>query len=399
MTRDTKPEAVTGALRSLLELEQPVHFWQCTSHLAAHGDPKRFATLFDVGELEDLRRLVARHRGNLTATLRAADGTIRDIHRLSSDDALHLYDCGATLHIDHLHGSSRSLGDLCRSLADDLGLDPHLLRTAAFAARGPGPGSPVHADNKDIFVVHLRGAKTWRIGPNHDVDRPLENVWPWIRNGPTRLRGVHTDATVEMRPGSVLFLPRNHWHATEVTDDHCFAITIGFERPPWVRVVTAGLYNLLLEDPEWREPIESAWGDPEQRAKVLRRAQALKDSLMKRLVELPPSELLEAAFATRDPQYVRVEGSRVAVRALEGARWVAEITLQDGIVELEMERAESARMLEWISSRVAPFSAADVGREADTQDAGAVLRFLEELTDARLLDRMPTIGRYRDAFY
>jgi len=385
--------------------------WAHAEHRVHHGSPDRFGALFDVARIADVQSLVRRHVGNITGSLRAPDGTVRDLHHLTADDALHLYDCGATLHVDTIHGhdldagafgaaGAYGLGAMCGALARELGLAPDLLRTVAFAARRPGPGSPVHADNKDIFVVHVGGAKKWTIGPNRDVDRAVDNVWPWSPKGPTGLRRSARPAIdVELRPGSVLFLPRGHWHATEVTGEDCVALTIGFERPPWARVVATALYNILLESGDFREPIGSAWGDAAQRAEVERRAEAVRAALLQRIAELPPSALIDMAFAETAPTYERVRTTRVILHRDGDARWIAEILSPLCRSELEVDEPEVHRMLTWIASRDAPFSAADLGGAADVRDASAVAGLLEELTALGVVDRAPILGRRRSAFF
>lgn len=79
---------------------------------------------------------------------------------------------------------------------------------------------------------------------------------------PIRSRAAFT--TVEMKPGSVLFLPRGTWHRTESEGDS-MSVSIAVDTPPAVDYIVAQLRMLLLQDPRWRAPLYGAWGDDSAR--------------------------------------------------------------------------------------------------------------------------------------
>jgi ribosomal protein L16 Arg81 hydroxylase len=67
---------------------------------------------------------------------------------------------------------------------------------------------------------------------------------------------------IELRPGSVLFLPRGYWHQTEVLEDS-LALNLALLTPTWHSVFLGQLRNLLLNEAHWRAPA-LRWSDEQQ---------------------------------------------------------------------------------------------------------------------------------------
>jgi 50S ribosomal protein L16 3-hydroxylase len=56
----------------------------------------------------------------------------------------------------------------------------------------------------------------------------------------------------ELKPGSMLFVPRGSWHSTEAEGD-ALALNFTFTAPTWLDLFAAALRSRLALSPEWRE--------------------------------------------------------------------------------------------------------------------------------------------------
>jgi hypothetical protein len=127
-------------------------------------------------------------------------------------------------------------------------------------------------------------------GPQFGPDAPtFDDMYPQLEKGfPDSTNAKWT--TVNMKPGSVLFVPRGTWHRTTAEQDS-FAISIGIHPPAILDSFMEQLRYLLLQDPEWRRPLYGAYGDSRQRKDAMDRAQKLIGKLPDVIPLLPTSEL------------------------------------------------------------------------------------------------------------
>lgn len=131
-----------------------------------------------------------------------------------------------------------------------------LVYTPADCTSGLG----VHYDMFDSIVVHLRGRKRWRVGRHPHLEYPVYNEesaaqldyppsLPRLSARPDLLGELED---VEMRPGSVMLLPRGTYHTTQVDDEASLSIGYHFALPTWSDVVLAALERSLTRDPLMR---------------------------------------------------------------------------------------------------------------------------------------------------
>jgi hypothetical protein len=59
--------------------------------------------------------------------------------------------------------------------------------------------------------------------------------------------------TVDLRPGSVLFIPRGTWHDTETLQDSV-ALTLSYSVQSWADALLERLGAELRREPAWRAP-------------------------------------------------------------------------------------------------------------------------------------------------
>lgn len=195
----------------------------CFHHFS--GPPERLGELIGHPDFADPAALV---RSPVLGQL-LAEGT-REHRRVEADidaqRALALYEQGNTLFVNRL-GNEPALA-WAATLDRAFGLIPGTTQVNAFASL-PGPGIGWHWDPQEIFIVQVRGRKRWNVAPNEDADWPTtsgspgaEKKVPQLRhqlNDPARpIRAPRHWSSIEMMPGSVLFLPRGYWHQTENID-------------------------------------------------------------------------------------------------------------------------------------------------------------------------------------
>ncbi len=58
--------------------------------------------------------------------------------------------------------------------------------------------------------------------------------------------------TVELKPGSLLFVPRGYWHSTEAQGE-ALALNFTFTAPTWIDLFTTALRSRLALSHHWRE--------------------------------------------------------------------------------------------------------------------------------------------------
>jgi hypothetical protein len=117
----------------------------------------------------------------------------------------------------------------------------------------------------DNFVCQARGVKRWRIAKNTHVKNPTAGYTVGAKilavheveapdGMPTELPTPFE--TVELRPGTVVFMPRGMWHDTETLDQESLHFNIQSGLAMWKDAIEYVLTRTsLLHADELREPI------------------------------------------------------------------------------------------------------------------------------------------------
>src|SRR5262249_7470877 len=109
-----------------------------------------------------------------------------------------------------------------RDLAASLELDLRAQVWAnIYASFAPVPGFGTHADDHDVFVIQLEGAKHWRIfGPTRE--------WPLYRDVEVNT-APDGDPLVELdvTAGDVLYVPHGWWHEVTAIGGPSLHLTVG----------------------------------------------------------------------------------------------------------------------------------------------------------------------------
>ncbi|MEZ4269089.1 MAG: cupin domain-containing protein [Myxococcota bacterium] len=265
-----------------------------------HGPVGRLSFLRDQPELLDLGKLCDAQTGPISGYWIDDGGALRELD-VQPSQAKVLADAGFCLLMMELERWAGPVMGFVRQLARELGLPDGHVRTSAFVAPQGGVLRK-HFDPLHVFSLQLVGTKTWELARNTEIPSPTEGHSPPgglqpdllpITTVKPPLEMPADTVRVEMKPGSVLFMPRGDWHATHADTDS-ISLSIGFEPPPWVDVVLDALRTELLSDAAWRESSWTGRGPGPRREAALARLASILPTLGNSAMRLDASALLDS---------------------------------------------------------------------------------------------------------
>ncbi|HLI95991.1 MAG TPA: cupin domain-containing protein [Candidatus Baltobacteraceae bacterium] len=186
--------------------------------------------------------------------------------RANLDQAVALFDAGATLCVSQIETRAVSLAPFVAAIKRQLGYPCRVSFNAYLSP--PGSGYNWHFDSRIASTLQIEGTKTWRFS-----NKP---AMPWPRaNGSIRADGVaqyadpnvtaqewerlepfdEKDTTeVLLEPGDLLILPAGIWHEACGGTGGSLALNLAFTPIPYTMLIGSVLDALLTPDPEWRSP-------------------------------------------------------------------------------------------------------------------------------------------------
>lgn len=225
-----------------------------------HGDISRLSALTSIPELRDVRAVAEVFNDPVSAWLPAQAATDERKYGdlLRAPDALPYYDAGALLQFNKVERWVPRLAEILRGIEIDLGLPLHTATCSLFASTTGGEVFP-HFDADPAFSLQLTGSKRWYVAPQDLIDEPLHNHVCGTPRGPIAeyfdgalpLGMPEAVQEIEMRPGSILFLPRGYLHATQ-SHESSLAVTFDLHIPHWTQIVTNHLARRLNKSTAWR---------------------------------------------------------------------------------------------------------------------------------------------------
>lgn len=216
-------------------------------------------------------------------------------------DARKLFDNGMGLLFNEAQLISPVLTDWLSQLRIDLGLSALTFGRCMIYATPDGKGTAPHFDQNINFVLQIRGTKKWTMAPNESVVNPMTRFTMGTMVEPEMMSYQQAEmpvsmpdqsVTFELKPGSLLFVPRSCWHSTEADGD-ALALNFTFTAPAWADLFLAALRGRLILSPEWRATADGV-SDPTQREAAARKFDALLATLVDDLPHWLGSEILEA---------------------------------------------------------------------------------------------------------
>jgi hypothetical protein len=170
------------------------------------------------------------------------------------------FQCGFTLYFRSVEANIPGLLPLARLLERDLHMAPNTITCEAFASRA-GAGANMHFDPNMTFNIQILGRKIWRIAENETVakphtswsvgDEPGSDLIRYAR-GPFPTSMPDTALTFEAEPGTVVYVPHGHWHATKASEVS-FAVLFTVRQDNWLSLITKMISARLRDREIWRE--------------------------------------------------------------------------------------------------------------------------------------------------
>lgn len=181
-------------------------------------------------------------------------------------DARKLFSNGMGLLFNEVQTISPVLDQWLTKIRIELGISAMTIGRCLVYATPDGKGTAPHFDQNINFVLQIHGTKVWKLAPNTDVINPLtrhtmglmpdHEMMSYLEK-PLPETMPKNSQSFELKPGSLLYVPRGHWHSTEADGD-ALALNFTFTAPTWIDLLTAALRGRLALSPEWRETAHPA---------------------------------------------------------------------------------------------------------------------------------------------
>ncbi|MGA3037842.1 MAG: cupin domain-containing protein [Vulcanimicrobiaceae bacterium] len=275
-------QAAGDELRALLAPVTPeefVHEYWGKKPLFVKGFPDKYKGFFDAAMFnraltapgpvgpDFLRASFDRKTEAGTSAMPSAPSAHRSsAFRASPDQAIALFDEGATLCVSQIETRAVSLAPFVAAIKRQLGYPCRVTFNSYLSP--PGSGYNWHFDSRIASTLQIEGTKTWRYSNKPAI--------PWPRaNGSIRADGVaqyadpnvtsqaweklepfdEKDTTeVLLEPGDFLVLPAGIWHEACGGTGGSLALNLAFTPISYTMLVGSVLDALLMPDPEWRSP-------------------------------------------------------------------------------------------------------------------------------------------------
>jgi len=366
----------------------------------AHGPLARLPSPFNSPELSSFGALAARYRG------RAGFGRGAKSPRmvtLPEQNPAHLYEMGLSVYLPDLADYVPGTEPFLRALEAELGLDEFSCHMTVWASP-EADGAAMHFDGEDVISVQLAGTKRFEVAPMKEYAFPYgpqygpggsayDEMYPQLERGFPDADNADWQA-VDMKPGSVLFVPRGTWHRTRAERDS-FAVSIGIRPPCAIDLMLEQVKFLLLQDPEWRRPLYGARGDARARRQALERLRKALDSARAAVGAISPEHLAPAPEADRlkdigrHARFQRDLGSRMAFAPGPGAELLDVFAWRREEGEkntLKMNvPPQFAPVFRWLAGAKTAFSAGELADRFPAVSFEQVQKVLDVLTRARYL--------------
>ncbi len=355
-----------SALAALLGAAQAKSFlrerWP-DEHLLVHRGRKSLPAFFREGPLSSFASLAEIYDGRV----QIAGGRGDDHLQFSVSDAppAWLRQVGLPVFFgDDVSPCDPAAAEWLRALEAELGAPKGIGAIRTFASPGEG-GLEFHYDQGETFIVQLEGTKQIRLArttpyPTRQFrpgKTPAHEHYPEFGAGfPNAAPG--DGPVVELRPGSVLYIPRGMWHRTEASSGASFSASVCVDTPNAIDVLLPYLRDTLRSSPEWRKPLFGAWG--QDRSAAREQLTQLLAGLGPALASLDADAVLDAASGREAGEVTLRAGTRLqrcptvnlAVRGLHLA-----VTTRGAPGEVRILLSKSlVRACRWLARREAAFT-------------------------------------------
>jgi ribosomal protein L16 Arg81 hydroxylase len=371
------------------------------------GDLERLPEALLHQELNDFDALSLRYKGIVSFFGDAESGHMVPVEGI---EAAAPYRCGLSVYLADVSPYFPEVERMVRNLERELGINEGCARAGVFASP-TSAGISCHYDSVDVFSVQLRGTKKFDVAPVTQLrnpwgsqyvpgSRPIDDLYAQAGDGFPHWENSEFQ-TVEMTPGTVLYMPRGTWHRTEAQGDS-IAVSIGMNPPSAAECILEQLRLLLLQDPTWRKPLYGVWGTGSVRAAALEQGAALIAALPDLAATLDPeylaapkmserqriSQLSARSRVQRTPNSWLILGDPPA-DSTEPDSLLAQIEINDRshkriATEIELP-ARCAPILRWIEEQPGSFQVSDVAAIFSELTADQHVELIQSLAAGGLL--------------
>lgn len=256
-------------------------YWGRRPYAAVEEPAARFAQLFSVRAVDAI--LVHGGMGEADAfrIVRSEDGTARTLPGsergpLPMATYYQAYDEGYTIVLNALHRRWRSIASLAAQLERAL---LHPIGVNAYFTPPRAQGFAAHADDHDVLILQIDGAKDWKLREQTQTD------------------ATPTSTTAKLRAGNLLYIPRGVVHEAKTSHERSLHLTVSINVTSWLDLLVDALRTSAAQLPELAAPL----GPRFLAASPGRHANALRGLLER--IDLTPG--VEAVFARMESTLVR----------------------------------------------------------------------------------------------
>jgi ribosomal protein L16 Arg81 hydroxylase len=221
----------------------------------------------EIGPL-DISRLAGLARGGTQAWI-ASEHVAHSMIPVDAGNAAQFFALGATIYFLNV-----PLPRLTEGVAAFLGAPKGRVIASIFLTPASG-GASCHFDMHENFTVQLTGAKRWHVGAVPVVPAPTEGYilgqqLPLSMAGMAGLK-EDTPHMADLKPGSLLYVPRGTWHRTEAgigAGEESWSLNLSYYRTMWLDLVEEGLKRRLAGSAKWRSSVTGLGHDCPPAAKA-----------------------------------------------------------------------------------------------------------------------------------
>jgi quercetin dioxygenase-like cupin family protein len=353
-----------------------------------HGTPDRLPDIFLSPVLQSIRTLTDAYQGL----------TMEADRKIDSD--MTVVDIGATKVIDK--GMTAYLGDIASHLPEskqflyhleqELGIPQGSARIGAFISPA-GNGAPCHFDAEDVISIQIIGHKRFYTAPVKQIKFPYgvqynphtvpaDELYPQMINGLPDYSGQEFEQ-YDMKPGSVLCIPRGFWHHTEADEDS-LAISIIFSPPTQVDELIDQLKSTLLQNPDWRRPCYAHTETTKRSLNLYKQLPSIIDQLVRRSEDVnSPTRHFHL-----QNRFLRVPGVNVEINKPEDHWEISIVSRQeDGTTNTARMTTpkQTAEVFQWLQDKTAPFTTEQLLHSFPACDADFIAQILGAAEKAGLI--------------
>ena len=178
-----------------------------------------------------------------------------------TNEAKNYFDQGMALLFNDVNTISPVLETWLNQMKSDLGISSRSYGRCLVYAIPDGKGTAAHFDQNINFVLQIHGTKKWTLATNESVLNPMDRFTMGLPVEQEMMSYLDAQMpetmpqetfSFELKPGSLLFVPRGVWHATEADGD-ALSLNFTFTAPAWMDLFLGALRSRLILSSEWRE--------------------------------------------------------------------------------------------------------------------------------------------------